>query len=80
MIGQHHHSVDGKWQLIAHVAQNTAQRIDMLDEKRSPSITEINRKEKRSAGYATAPILNHLETLSRNTLRSFRATFATPSP
>ena len=50
--------------------------LRLLDEKRALSITEVDCKEERSAGHATAPILNDLEIFSRNTLRSFRATFA----
>jgi hypothetical protein len=56
------------------------QRIDMLEEKLTPSIMEVVRKEECPTVHAAAPILHHLECLSRNTLRCFRVTLAESLP
>jgi hypothetical protein len=79
MIRQHYHGIDGERQFLMHAAHNIAQRVDMLDENSAPSVTEVDCEEECSTGYETAPILNHLGMLSRNTLRSFRATLAVSS-
>jgi len=49
-------------------------RYILVDGRTRPVDCGGSLKEERSTGHASMPISNHSEMLSRNTLRSFRAT------
>jgi hypothetical protein len=50
------------------------QRVNVINEEAATTVAEIDREEKCSARNAASTIVNHVQMLSRNPLRFFRAT------